>query len=850
MGRALPSPPAVFSSAESPTGARSLRADDARRSDVSPLSSASSPAGDHPPASSTARFTDACLAHLLSPVIVADGLVSQAEFAEFLARRCAWEGRCGDGAAALAFAQLPVGAQLDFVMGACAEASRRAQCVDDLEAAGRGGGEFGFAAAVAGLEGQLRDLCQRSYDHVLKMGSTEAPAPAGRHAPSPPAVGTSNSPPADAGSTGPGLKALPSGPPPRTSKPPGDPLSDGTLARGLVVGMFAMACLSFAALCILHHSRKAPGTVDKLSSHGAHRSAAIHEYSGSLLPVSVFGAHHSLGSSSGSFRDHRFAHVYGPEGTPIPQFDPDSAETVVIGAVSIRAIDNDHGSDMASCLTGSRSTKPRSEGSRSPGSCSMEPHSTGPRSFAGFRSIFLSGRPKGSPAPSGDAPLRDGTSSPSSHRMAPQGDLRDETVWRATGEAGARPGTFRLQASPVAVLASRRRRRAFEQRAGTNGRASFGYWRASSCMTEASLAREGRTRAVVVGRQSEFFADKLLYPGSPPSLPVVTPSEAMSEGLTPFAQCRLRVGSLNEKTPSILSESSLHEASSLSHQQLVTPSAGSISKDSCESDMVASQTHFLVPWQKEGFSSSGKLSEPVEYSNAARKTRRLRSLYGGKALCAKIRKKTKAKTRHRQYQRLTFKGHVVSQDDASMSMKSVSSTYLPPQHAAGTGTSSLPDFVLGTFAAAAMPTYTRDVAAEQARPRVVSPTKQQKSHGMSSKNEEEKTDRTAPAIPACDSRSVSTGVTNSDGVRLQATAIKQSTKIATVPKVCSHISSLDVVQNESTRSFSWHDLGRSASPETSELFDSGWNWNFSDRSLTSSTTTVQVRNHLSGSNYC
>lgn len=59
--------------------------------------------------------------------------------------------------------------------------------------------------------------------------------------------------------------------------------------------------------------------------------------SGSSLPIPYMGLNCSVCSSSSSYRDYRFVNVFGPRGTPIPQFNPNTAGAVVIGSVTIRA---------------------------------------------------------------------------------------------------------------------------------------------------------------------------------------------------------------------------------------------------------------------------------------------------------------------------------------------------------------------------------------------------------------------------------------------------------------------------------------------------------------------------------
>ncbi len=56
-----------------------------------------------------------------------------------------------------------------------------------------------------------------------------------------------------------------------------------------------------------------------------------------LSPVSLacLGMRQSISSSPCSMRDHRFINIYSEQGSPIPQFNPSTANAVVIGTVSI-----------------------------------------------------------------------------------------------------------------------------------------------------------------------------------------------------------------------------------------------------------------------------------------------------------------------------------------------------------------------------------------------------------------------------------------------------------------------------------------------------------------------------------
>ena len=148
--------------------------------------------------------------------------------------------------------------------------------------------------------------------------------------------------------------------------PSNDPHNDDWLSRRAIIGMSSALALSLLAACALytyHHPRQgSASSPDKYMSKDAnHFGIAAHEPWGktiSSLPMSYMGMSCSLGSSSSSFRDYRFVNVYGPEGNPIPQCNPNNAGAVAIGSVTIGA-----SSSISSGLfanMGLQSTKSRS----------------------------------------------------------------------------------------------------------------------------------------------------------------------------------------------------------------------------------------------------------------------------------------------------------------------------------------------------------------------------------------------------------------------------------------------------------------------------------------------------------
>lgn len=150
-------------------------------------------------------------------------------------------------------------------------------------------------------------------------------------------------------------------------------------------------------------------------------------------------------------------------------------------------------------------------------------------------------------------------------------------------------------------------------------------------------------------------------------------------------------------------ESYFHEDSMLRAGPNSTSTAsGSTSRDPSSADNV------FVPWRKEGWTSSVKLSDMQSnesgsaQSSPALASKSRRGLKSVKALVAKCRNKTRVKDwfsfKHRQYQHLNF---ALQEDPSVVSMKSYSShaNLLPTQMAAPRAEFT-PSIVLGTFAAA------------------------------------------------------------------------------------------------------------------------------------------------------
>ncbi|KAL7553349.1 hypothetical protein ACHAWF_016625 [Thalassiosira exigua] len=497
-------------------GAEPPSASPAMSPEASPAYFPTAPPAAPPAEGDAAPFVDDCLTHLLSPPVLADGVVSPSEFAHFLAssaaRRCARGGTCPDDAAELAetaepaFHDLAVPLQLAFARGAC---GGDAGCADAMRAAEREGTAVGIDA---GEEGRVREACEGARATGLLAGpaaSTDPPmmrtaypsaSPEASNAPTStplPSIRPSAVSYTDIGADGPSS---------------GSSDRDGPLSRGALIGMSFVVALSLAASCIAFaHQRPRRDPPDEKRPEGPanHFGIAAREPWGrsiSALPASYANLNGSLASEASSFRDPRFVSVFGPEGEPIPQFNPNTAGAVVIGSVTI-------GGD-SSFSSGLFANTP-SQSSRS-------------QSFLALGKIS---KPKDH---EGAASAKDDLSSLSSNRSSRRKNVRYRSFQRLKVGTPQQPpsqdnfrtnvsigshrsaGTGHSSLSRNTVPMSHKRRQRFERRAHRGGHASLGDWRAVSYMTETALHHQpGHTDAAARMRQSSFFFDALMSPPTP-----------------------------------------------------------------------------------------------------------------------------------------------------------------------------------------------------------------------------------------------------------------------------------------------------------------------------------------------
>ena len=283
-----------------------------------------------------------------------------------------------------------------------------------------------------------------------------------------------------------------------------------------------MALLLAGGCVLLLHARRrrrsGPGspTAKGPLREPNHFGTAAHEpwggYASPLPPPYAGGGancYYSSGSSSSSFRDYRFIAVFGPEGNPIPQFNPNTAGAVIIGSVTIGA-DSSFGSGLFA-YAGSSIASSRS-----------------------FFSLGTMSRRQDSPANEGGASQRDDMSSLSSRRSPKWGNRnrrtmkrkqRGKSVWldrnrlnrvRKNGPVGSPQSSPRSRASRETVPMRHRKLQTIVRRTDSDEQVSFGDWMAVSKMTE--FRHPGLvTDAAAMLSQRKVFFNTLCPESIPPS---------------------------------------------------------------------------------------------------------------------------------------------------------------------------------------------------------------------------------------------------------------------------------------------------------------------------------------------
>mmetsp|Transcript_10532 Transcript_10532/g.17925 ORF Transcript_10532/g.17925 Transcript_10532/m.17925 type:complete len:846 (+) Transcript_10532:26-2563(+) len=410
----------------------------------------------------------------------------------------------------------------------------------------------------------------------------------------------------------------------------------------------------------------------------------IWESTMSSVPHACLGINQSISSSSCSFRDDRFINVFSSEGSPIPQFNPSTANIVVIGTVSI-------GSSSFS------SDFPRSGADYLANDCGLE----SPSSRSCRRSFRLNARKK--------ARFR--------HRY-----VKSQTLSRGHDHGFLPPSPRSVHSSKTMPMTLSCGRKLHSQDPSDDGNISLCDWKAVSYMSSEFYCGSSATGAAAAAAHKNFFfdlftADNTLESVSCHSLPVIPRqfSFASSESDVGVSSVLCKSSFVHvcctyidiSCSNSMSAESFFKAESSYSQNQSIA-----ISLQSPSSNTGRTPSNVLIPWRKGGFSQEMEFSDSNRSESSdssvtyvALPLRNKRGIFGpSKRLFAAFRKKTKAKfsLRSKQYQHL--RGVELHEDPSILSMSNsyLSETNLTAEQQRQTPTKP-PKVFLGTFAAAAMP---------------------------------------------------------------------------------------------------------------------------------------------------
>jgi len=206
------------------------------------------------------------------------------------------------------------------------------------------------------------------------------------------------------------------------------------------------------------------------------------------VPHACLGINQPISSSSCSFRDDRFVNVFSSEGSPIPQFNPSTANIVVIGTVSI-------GSSSFS------SDFPRSSADYLANDCGLE----SPSSRSRRRSFRLNARKK--------ARFR--------HRY-----VKSQTLSRGHDHGFLPPSPRSVHSSKTMPMTLSCGRKLHSQDPSDDGNISLCDWKAVSYMSSELCCGSSATGAAAAAAHKNFFfdlftADNTLESVSCHSLPVI-----------------------------------------------------------------------------------------------------------------------------------------------------------------------------------------------------------------------------------------------------------------------------------------------------------------------------------------
>lgn len=121
---------------------------------------------------------------------------------------------------------------------------------------------------------------------------------------------------------------------------PGGNSRNGSIPVRAIAGATSAAACLLVAACIVSKCRNRYKSSESLndqyfSKNANHYGTLLQPWDGPLPLAYDMSSNRSWISTSSSFRDLRFVNVFAPDGTSIPQFNPNTAGAVVIGSVTI-----------------------------------------------------------------------------------------------------------------------------------------------------------------------------------------------------------------------------------------------------------------------------------------------------------------------------------------------------------------------------------------------------------------------------------------------------------------------------------------------------------------------------------
>lgn len=121
------------------------------------------------------EYVQRCNTFLTSEDAVADGIISQDEFVDFMLMQCRAEGVCPEGTT-LKFEQLDINVQLKFIMGVCSQEDYidRSNCIYDLHDQWLENKLFGFRTndESDNTQSLIHNMCTEVYVDAVRMGFT------------------------------------------------------------------------------------------------------------------------------------------------------------------------------------------------------------------------------------------------------------------------------------------------------------------------------------------------------------------------------------------------------------------------------------------------------------------------------------------------------------------------------------------------------------------------------------------------------------------------------------------------------------------------------------------------------